>query len=72
MPVHFVNSAKSFSITEASGSRIPAKIFTVPVPFHFEYSSQPAAVADVAVKVVATSERTATAVPTSRPFFFSM
>ena len=70
--MHFVNSAKIFSIVEASGSRIPANTFTVPVPFHFEYSSQPAADADVAVKVVTTSERTATAAPASRPFFFSM
>ena len=51
---------------------MPANTFTVPLPFQPEYSSQPAAVADVAVKVVATSERTATAVQTSRPFFFSM
>jgi hypothetical protein len=33
---------------------------------------QPAALADVAVKTVATSERVAIAAPTSRPFLFSM
>jgi hypothetical protein len=45
---------------------------TVPEPFHFEYSAQPAADADDVVKTVATSAIAEIAAATPRPFFFSM
>ena len=63
-----------FVITVASGSRIPAKILTVTL-LNFPNSvklEQSAALAEVVVRTVATSESAATAAPTSSPFFFDM